>query len=329
MRAAGAAGAVPLGLGVYLSFSRGALAALAAGLVVLVVLARDRAQVRAAAIGVVAAAVACAAAAASPAVRAVEGGAREREGAIVLLVLLALMARPRSPPPVAARRPAAPLALPRRAVPRRAWPSPRRSSSSPSPIGGARARAAVRPHLRGDERALRQPRLQPLRVLGRRAGHRRRPPAQGRRVERVRRGLAARPRRISESVHEAHSLELETLAELGLVGLALLALLFAGVGVCAAAVHARDPVLAAGPVAALVVWLAHASIDWDWEMPAVTLIAVVLAGALLGPRRCAGAGVSREAPPALPRRPASRASPCSTRCAARRRSASSSPTPAA
>jgi hypothetical protein len=53
------------------------------------------------------------------------------------------------------------------------------------------------------------------------------------------------------------------------------------VALAARRVHRADPVLAAGPVAALVVWLLHASLDWDWEMPAVTLVAVVLAGMLV------------------------------------------------
>ncbi len=41
------------------------------------------------------------------------------------------------------------------------------------------------------------------------------------------------------------------------------------------------PALAAGPIAALVAYLAHAPLDWDWQMPAVTLVAIVLAGELL------------------------------------------------
>jgi hypothetical protein len=39
--------------------------------------------------------------------------------------------------------------------------------------------------------------------------------------------------------------------------------------------------IAAGSAAALVVWFLHASIDWDWQMPAVTLPALVLAGLLI------------------------------------------------
>src|SRR4051794_30027457 len=61
VRTAAAAAAAPLGLGVYLSFSRGALAAGAVGLVVLVVLCPTRAQGRAALAAAVAAALAGAA----------------------------------------------------------------------------------------------------------------------------------------------------------------------------------------------------------------------------------------------------------------------------
>jgi hypothetical protein len=39
--------------------------------------------------------------------------------------------------------------------------------------------------------------------------------------------------------------------------------------------------IAAGCCAASTVWLLHASIDWDWELPAVTLPVVVMAGALI------------------------------------------------
>jgi O-antigen ligase len=95
-------------------------------------------------------------------------------------------------------------------------------------------------------------------------------------------------REVSESVRDAHSLELETFAELGLVGTGLLAALLAGVAVSVRNAHRADPALAAGGAAALTAWALHSAIDWDWEMPALTLIAVVLAGALLtAPRRSA------------------------------------------
>ena len=70
----------------------------------------------------------------------------------------------------------------------------------------------------------------------------------------------------------AHSLYLETLAALGLVGLALLAAFLA-----LALSRAR-----AAPVAAAVVagWAIHAAFDWDWQLPAATLPAVLAAGTL-------------------------------------------------
>jgi hypothetical protein len=97
---------------------------------------------------------------------------------------------------------------------------------------------------------------------------------------------------------DAHSLYLKTLAELGLVGFALLALWLSGVGAAALAAYRRDPGFAAGPIAAIAVWAIHAELDWDWEMPGVTLVALVLAGALI-------ARVER----AEPGRPATQAAP--------------------
>ena len=81
---------------------------------------------------------------------------------------------------------------------------------------------------------------------------------------------------------DAHSLPLQTLAELGLVGLAFLLAMLAGIVDAARRALARARELAAGPVAALVVYLAHSPLDWDWQMPALTLLAVLLAGVLIG-----------------------------------------------
>jgi O-antigen ligase len=91
--------------------------------------------------------------------------------------------------------------------------------------------------------------------------------------------LTHRP--IDEVVRDAHSLYLETLAELGLVGLLALALALGGVVACARAAYRADPALAAGPCAALFAYALHAGIDWDWELPALTLVAIALAGVLL------------------------------------------------
>jgi hypothetical protein len=62
---------------------------------------------------------------------------------------------------------------------------------------------------------------------------------------------------------------------------ALLLTFVGGVAVAARTAYRASPALAAGPIAGFVVYLAHAPLDWDWQMPAVTLIAIMLAGALL------------------------------------------------
>jgi hypothetical protein len=94
---------------------------------------------------------------------------------------------------------------------------------------------------------------------------------------------------VPEVVRDAHSLPIETAAELGIVGLLALALFAGAVGWGAARAYRLDPVATAGPIAALAAWSVHAGLDWLWELPAVTLPALLLAAALL--RRA-------EAPPA-------------------------------
>jgi uncharacterized membrane protein YidH (DUF202 family) len=90
-----------------------------------------------------------------------------------------------------------------------------------------------------------------------------------------------RERDIRERVADAHSLYAETAAELGLLGFAALALCFGGVGVAAVSAVRRSRPEAAGPTAVVVAWALHAGIDWHWEMPAVTLIALACAARLL------------------------------------------------
>jgi len=91
-------------------------------------------------------------------------------------------------------------------------------------------------------------------------------------------------------VQDAHSLYLETLAELGAVGLALLLLLLALPVV--AAVRARTHPLVPFAFAAFVAFLVHAALDWDWELPAVTLAALFCGLACLLAQR-SGDGRSR------------------------------------
>jgi O-antigen ligase len=86
-------------------------------------------------------------------------------------------------------------------------------------------------------------------------------------------------------VRTPHSLYLGSLAELGVVGLALV--LVALVPPLLLLRRGRDPVLA-GAAAAYVAFLLHAGIDWDWEVPAVTLSGMFCgAGVLLAGRSAA------------------------------------------
>lgn len=81
---------------------------------------------------------------------------------------------------------------------------------------------------------------------------------------------------VDRIVVDAHSLYLETLAELGVVGLVLLALALAPPLVLALR-HAYAPAAAGGYIA----FLLHAGIDWDWEMPAVTVAGLLCGSAIL------------------------------------------------
>jgi tetratricopeptide (TPR) repeat protein len=84
---------------------------------------------------------------------------------------------------------------------------------------------------------------------------------------------------LSLFVRDAHSLYLETLAELGLLGFALLAAaLLAGLGGALHRLRARTDEqreAAAAATAACVAFVAAAAIDWVWEVPAVTLVGVI------------------------------------------------------
>jgi O-antigen ligase len=81
-------------------------------------------------------------------------------------------------------------------------------------------------------------------------------------------------RRVGLEVQDAHNLYLETLAELGPIGLGLLVALLAIPLV--AAVRARRHPLVPAAAAAFTAYVAHAAADWDWELAGVTLAAVAL-----------------------------------------------------
>jgi hypothetical protein len=80
-------------------------------------------------------------------------------------------------------------------------------------------------------------------------------------------------------LRDAHNLYIETLAEEGIVGLVLLAVALAVP--LAAAVRARRHRLGPAAAGAYVAYLVHASVDWDWELPAITLTALFCGAALV------------------------------------------------
>ena len=90
-------------------------------------------------------------------------------------------------------------------------------------------------------------------------------------------------RRDPGTVHDAHSLYLESLAEMGPLGLLLLLVVF---GTPLFAIRrARAAPLVPIVAGAYCAYLLHAAGDWDWELPAVTLTALFCGIALLASGR--------------------------------------------
>jgi hypothetical protein len=280
MRAAAASSAVPLVMGLWLSYSRGALAALGVGLLALGALGRSRAQLIAIGVTLAAGVPVAFAADGFDGVRALQGSAsaREQDGLAMLAIMLALMAAAAATTWVVARLEPRPIALPR-------W-APAALAVAVIAVGATVVAIAAtdrgRPAVAG-------------------AGAQRLGSLESNRYDywkvALDHGFAAEPvkgigaagfaviwlqyRDVPERAKVAHSLYVETLSELGIVGFAMLALLFAGVAMAAARAYRVAPVHAAGPIAALVVFSAHSAVDWDWQGPAITLIPLVLAGMLI------------------------------------------------
>jgi hypothetical protein len=269
-----------LGLGTYLTFSRGALLALGAGALVLVLLGRTRVQTGAVLVAL-AAAVAAALASELPGLGTLSGAsANSGSDGAVMLVILAILAAGAAAGVRHLHLGGSPGELTR-------W-SPSRRALVAAPVavvlaGGLLLVAGVDEE-RGADRAGAQ-RLRSVEsnrydywevAVGVFAGQ----PVAGH-------GSASfrvdwlRERDIDERVSDAHSLYLETAAELGLAGLACLGLLVAGIGMGARSALRADATRAVGPAAGLTALAVHAGIDWDWEMPAVALVAIACAAALL------------------------------------------------
>jgi len=89
-----------------------------------------------------------------------------------------------------------------------------------------------------------------------------------------------------QEAHDAHSVELEQLTELGIPGLALLVLTLAGAGLGALRCRRLGPEavgLTAVALAAGTYWLIHASVDWFWAYPALTAGVFALLGSACAP----------------------------------------------
>jgi hypothetical protein len=304
-----AATAPLLGLACYLTFSRGALGATLAGLAVLVALTPTLPQLRRVAVVAAAAALATLATLPLSAVEAPGGSAAQGAAMIVVLAALAVAAALLTTPRGAAPEPADPAP----AASARARPAPAASAPArPAPAASAPARPAPARSPAPFLTTLRWAALGTLalalvvtgiavtRVERTGAG-----PAQGADPSRLvsaqsnryeywrvavdefadsplKGGGAGsfrtdwlRERTIDETVRDAHSLYVETASELGLVGLIALIAFVAGI----VAMARRSPE-AAGAIGALAVYAIHAGLDWDWELPALTLVALTLAARL-------------------------------------------------
>jgi hypothetical protein len=91
------------------------------------------------------------------------------------------------------------------------------------------------------------------------------------------------------TVTDGHSLYLETLGELGVIGFAFVVLAVGGIlAGLAAGIRGRDRTRYAALFAAALAWAVAAGLDWHWEMPAVTVWLFGLGGLALAARPRAG-----------------------------------------
>ncbi len=280
LRRLAAATAAPLAMALYLTFSRGAVFACVVGLLVLLAAAPDREQLAAILLTLATGGLAVAVAAPLRHLSSLAGplAIRERQGAIALVALVALMLGAGTLQRAIVRR-LRPGRLPR--VPRHpmalALAAGAAGLVAVITVGGAEG--STRQISTGAGRfvtlasnryafwhvALKAFAAQPLRGVG----------AGGWQV------WWLRYRSFGGFARDAHSLPLQTAAELGLVGLLLLLAFFAAVALSGRSALRMSAPWAAGPLAGAFVYAAHAPLDWDWEMPALTLVALLLVAGLL------------------------------------------------
>ncbi len=279
MRSVAAAAAAPLGLGLYLTFSRGALFAVAAGVVALVLLVKRQEQLTSLAISFGGAIICSGVAAPLGGVTSLTGSrsARETQGMVMLVVLVVValaaalvQARwARREKPRALRlpswAPAAATGLICAGLALAIVVGSKETSKAPLAAGASRLTTFQSDRYAYWDVALRAFSAEPLHGIG----------AENWWVDWL------RYRHSSSAALDAHSLELQTLAELGIVGGALLLMFLSGMAAAGRCAYRLAPELAAGPLAGAIVWLVHSPLDWDWQIPALTLVAVALGGALL------------------------------------------------
>jgi hypothetical protein len=281
LRSASAAAGVALGLGAYLSYARGALGAIAVGLVVLLALAPElRPTLRAAVTILGGATIASLVANSSSTVKSLSTRSAS-EGLVMLCVLVLLMVAaaviaprvPRRPiplPSLGSRRPAVVLGISIALLVAGglvlAATEGKPEGTSPAPGATAKRLGSIDSNrYRYWQEAGKTFRRHPLIGIG----------SGGFQVE----WLEVKNR--YDASGDAHSLYLETAAELGVVGAAILLLFLGGVAGSVVKLYRVHRGPAAGLAAGLAAWAFHAGLDWDWEMPAVSLPALLLAAAAI------------------------------------------------
>jgi hypothetical protein len=80
-----------------------------------------------------------------------------------------------------------------------------------------------------------------------------------------------------EPARNAHSLPLEMLGDLGIIGFLIFMALAGAIAIATKRAAVKDSRLAAGPAAALLAFAAHCLIDWDWQVPGLMLAIIALA----------------------------------------------------